>query len=358
MTMRDTAAYLMDADFSVLGIVEGFSSLQWRESYYGVGSFAITAAGGYASMAKGAAYAIWNGSGYTGVIENFDSDAHAVTLRGAFLEKELLHRAVNRHVQYSGGAEAVMRQLVSDFCISPADRRIPLLRLGASRGLGGHVSICPMGETVLGAIEDICLEQELSFMLRYDFAEHAIVFEAFQGIDRTQRQDANAWCVFSREFDNVLEEKYSLARDGRNFVYVAGEGEGAGRTVLEVDLSAGLRRRELFVDARDLTRRLDGGGEMPMPEYLELLRTRGKQRAANYVTVESADLRVAPANTMEYGLGDVVTYANRELGVVLEERITEITHVIERNFAGCSVALGRTPLSIIDKLKRDRSVGR
>ena len=348
----------MDANFTALGIVERYSSLQWRENYFGVGSFALTVAGSYAAVAKKAVYVIWNESSYTGIIDDFDSDTHTVTLQGSFLEKELLYRAVNRFVNYSGNAEAVMRALVNDFCIQPVDRRIPLLRLGANRNLGGDVSISPMGETVLEVIEHICLEQELSFMLRYDFVGHAIVFEAFQGINRTQGQDANVWCTFSKEFDNVLEERYKLTRDGRNFIYVAGEGEGAERVVLEINLTDGERRRELFVEARDLTRRLEDGGEMPMPEYLELLRTRGKQRAANYVTVESVDINVAPQNTMEYGLGDIVTYTNHELGITAEKRITEINYVTEQNFVGNNVVLGRSSLSIIDKLKRDRSVGR
>ena len=348
----------MDGDFVKLGIVEGYSSLQWRESYFGVGSFALTAAGSYAPMAKEAVYVIWDGSNYTGTVEDFFSDTHTVTLQGSFLEKELLYRAVNRFVQYSGNAETVMRSLVDDFCICPANRRVPLLRLGTNNRLGGNVSISPMGETVLEAIEHICLEQELSFMLRYDFAGHAIVFEVFQGIDRTQNQDINAWCTFSKKFDNVLEEEYRLTKDSRNFIYVAGEGEGAERVVLEIDLTNGMHRRELFVDARDLTRRLDDGGTMPMPEYLELLRTRGKQRAANYVTVESVDVNVAPQNTMQYGLGDIVTYTNHELQLTMEKRITEINSVIEQNFAGHNVVLGRSSLSIIDKLKRDRSVGK
>ena len=356
--MRDTAVYFMDESFSALGIVEGYSSLQWRESYFGVGRFAMTLAGKHAKLALGAKYVVWTGSAYTGIIEKFSSDTLTATVKGHFLEKELEYRAVNLHAQYAGGAEAVARQLVGDFCIRPADRRIPLLKLGADRGLGGSVSISPMGQTVLGAIGDICLEQEMSFRLRYDFLEHAIAFEMFRGLDRTQGQEENPWCAFSKEFDNVLEEKYTLAYEGRNFFYVAGEGEGAGREVLELDLSGGRRRRELFVDARDLSRRLEGGQAMPMAEYRGLLRTRGYQRAAAYATVESVDISVAPHCAMEYGLGDVVTYANRELGLVMEKRVTEICRVVEPNFAGCRIAVGKSPLTVVDKIKRDRSVGR
>ena len=343
---------IMDGDFKALGIVESFSSLQWNRKYHGVGSFALTTDASHTELAKAGAYAWWNGGERTGIIENVAFDDAKITLSGSFLEKELLYRAINVSRRYSGNAEAVMRQIVSDFCIDAPGRRVPLLRLGPGKGLGGKVDVSRMGSTVLEALEEICLEQELSFFLRYDFKEHAIAFEVFEGLDRTQGQDKNAWCVFSSEFDNVLGEKYAVARESRNYLYVAGEGEGEGRAVIEIDLTGGGKRRELFVDARDLRMRDDDGKDVPMEDYLGLLRTRGMQKAAEHVTVETVEIKVAPKNTMEYALGDICTYANRAIGLVFEKRITEINTVLEARNVAENVVLGRAEMSIIDKLKR------
>ena len=40
-----------------------------------------------------------------------------------------------------------------------------------------------------------------------------MVFRAIEGIDRTQAQNINEWCVFSGELGNVNSERYETNTD-------------------------------------------------------------------------------------------------------------------------------------------------
>lgn len=114
------------------------------------------------------------------------------------------------------------------------------------------------------------------------------------------------------EGDHICDACY------KNFAYVAGEGEGSARVIVEVDLrsSADEERREVYVDARDLqsTYQDDAGDEhtYTADQYRALLRQRGLEKLAEYQKIETVNGDVDPNANLTYGvdfdLGDLCTY--------------------------------------------------
>lgn len=125
------------------------------------------------------------------------------------------------------------------------------------------------------------------------------------GLDRRKNNGAgNAECVFSLDRKRVTGVQYTLDLMGHaNHVYVAGQGEGVNRQVVEAADAAAIAaygRREEFADARQLS-------------LTSSLLERGAQALADYAPVE--EMTITPrVGTWKaaWDLGDLVTlYANR-----------------------------------------------
>lgn len=145
-----------------------------------------------------------------------------------------------------------------------------------------------------------------------------------------------------------------------NFAYVAGEGEGSARVIVEVDLrsSADEERRELYVDARDLqsTYQDDAGDEhtYTADQYKALLRQRGLEKLAEYQKIETVNGDVDPNANLTYGvdfdLGDLCTYRYADVGIETTKRITEIQEVYEGSKQTLSVVFGNDQMTSITKI--------
>ena len=120
---------------------------------------------------------------------------------------------------------------------------------------------------------------------------------------------------------------------------IGGEGEGSERKYIEVNSTLdGLNRREMFVDARDITSRIDGEHSLTLEEYNKLLTQRGilklseKKVGMNFEgKIESSQLFVYGK---DYEIGDIVQIENA-YGYKTGARITEA--VISYSSEGFSI---------------------
>jgi len=183
----------------------------------------------------------------------------------------------------------------------------------------------------------------------------------WKGKDRTDDQTENSWAIFSDSFYNVKNAVYDRDEsEYKNFAYVAGEGEGSARVIVEVDLrsSADEERRELYVDARDLqsTYQDDAGNEhtYTADQYRALLRQRGLEKLAEYQKIETVNSDVDPNANLTYGvdfdLGDLCTYRYADVGIETTKRITEIQEVYEGSKQTLSVVFGNDQMTSITKI--------
>lgn len=365
---------ILDQNFDTLGVISVFNTLLWDRRYYAAGLFELYTPAEFFELMNTGRYLYRSDRTDLGVIRevNFARDAKGARTaycKGYFAEELLSDRVLNTQVNITGTPEAIARQLVQKFAINPTDanRKIQHLRLGALKGLGSSITVTATGNKLGEKLFDIEKTQELSHRLVYDYQTNELTFEVWQGKDRTDAQDVNSWAIFSDSFYNVKNAVYDRDEsDCKNFAYVAGEGEGAARIIVEVDIrsSPDVERRELYVDARDLqsTYTDDGGTEhtYTAAQYRELLRQRGLEKLAEYEKVETVNSDVDPdANLIymtDFDLGDLCTYRYTDVGIETIKRITEIQEVYEGSKQTLSVVFGNDMATSITKIiKREAS---
>ena len=359
---------ILDQNFDTLGVVSVFNTLIWDRRYYASGLFELHTPAEFFELMNIGRYLYRNDRKDLGVIRevNFARDAKGARTaycKGYFCEELLNDRVIHPQVSLSGTPESIGRKLVDRCVINPADtnRRIPQIQLGALTGVGTSVTVTATGDKLGDKLYEIEKTQELSHRLVYDYLTNTLSFEVWKGKDRTDDQTENSWAIFSDSFYNVKNAVYDRDEsDCKNYAYVAGEGEGSARVIVEVDLrqSADEERRELWVDARDLqsTYQDEDGNEQTYTaaQYQALLYQRGLEKLAEYEKIETVNSDVDPSANLTYGvdfdLGDLCTYRYADVGIETTKRITEIQEVYEGSKQTLSVVFGNDQMTSITKI--------
>lgn len=348
---------LLDKNFEICGIVDDFSSLVWNRKYYECGNFSLQTSIDNLQQFKNAKYVYSKDFAETAILETFNyietEQGLVINRTGRFLERILADKVIDNTQYFTNMiTEDIVRNLVNTFCINAGIRTISNLILGKRKGLGKKRTIQMTGDNLLDKIYELCKEDELSIKLWYDFNNNKLVFEVWQGLDRRDTQDTNTWAIFSKNFENILEDEYSLDETKYcNFAYVAGEidddtgtnEDGTTKTtkkriITTVDrVKEGEERRELYVDARDLqSEKTDNEGnsiKILEAEYIQMLKERGIEKLNECKRIETSNFNINPLSNLEYekdfNLGDKVVYKNDELGFNIEDRIIGVTESYE-----------------------------
>ena len=171
----------------------------------------------------------------------------------------------------------------------------------------------------------------LGFRVYADPAVQALFFEVYEGVDRTEGQEENARVTFSNAYFNIDDPKYQENEANyKNYAIVCGAGEGLDRTIVEVDRTSGEDRRELLVDARDLSQ-----GEQTEDEYKAILTQRGHDKLDEHNRIQSFEAGIKSSSqfryTEDWNLGDIVTGRQTEWGVSMDQRVTEVEEIYEND---------------------------
>ena len=352
--------YVFNPQIELQGILENYFSLTWTRRYSKCGDFYLHAgvtADALRMLKRG--NIIWkNDSDEAGYIEyiNISLDRlgqETIKARGRLMPGYLGRRIVWGTERLTGGAEAAIRSLVANHAIEPTDpaRAIPLLELGAHNGLLPTVNIQTSYSNLLETVENISAASNLGFRGRIDRANKKIVFDVFEGLDRTAGQPVNAPAIFSTDFENVLEQSYvDSLNDFRNVGLVAGAGEGEDRAITTAGTASGLARHEKYIDARDIAQE-----NLTVEEYTELLQGRGMLKLSEYEEIKSFGSKINLNGNLiyksDFDLGDVVTCMSRRWGVAVDTRITEVEETYE-NGLSVNVSFGNSMPTITEKIKR------
>jgi len=359
---------LLDKEFQICGLIDDFSSLLWNRKYYECGNFNLQIGIKYWEQFKNAVYVYSKEFQETGILEtlNYKTTTQGIEIQrsGRFLESKLFDRVINTTQNFKNQTtEDIVRNLVNTYVINSGNRKIPNLILGERKGLGKTRTIQMTGDNLLDKIYELCKEDELSIHLKYDFENNKMVFEVWQGLDRVDTQNKNTWAIFSRNFENILEDEYSLDETKyRNYAYVMGEVEEKTGTdsegneikskrrvdVIVNKINPGEERKEIYVDARDIQseKKDDEGNSIKIPEieYKEMLKERGIEKLNECNKVETSNFNINPISNLEYqkdfDLGDKVIYKNDELGFNIEKRIVGITESYENGNKKIDITFG------------------
>lgn len=320
--------YLLDENFVAQSIIDNFKSLIWTKRYYTCGDFELYMPASVETLEviNACRYATRDDDDSVMIIERIEittdvDEGDFYIISGRSLESLLTRRIVwsQTVLNVEDAAEAIY-QLLDDNIVDPTDvqRQIPLFLVDQSFEVGEPLVTQITGTDLMTAINNICVKYRIGFKITYQ--KPHIVFSLYQGseVDAT----------FSEEYDNLISSDYYF--DSTNYktvARVAGEGEGTARkhATVYADYATGINRREMYVDARDVS---SNEGEIPLAKYSQLLATRGFEKlVTEYNEKKGFEGEVAPTMTyhykVDYNLGDIVTVDNG-YGVTSKPRIIEI----------------------------------
>lgn len=257
-------------------------------------------------------------------------------------QNELLRRRIVPH--YSGHPDAysnndpvdnIMQDVIAAEFIAPTDtdREMPLLSIETGGNAGPSISKAYAWQNVLDLFQELSQEsQQAGNETFFALAVHDVdyggswttwqfrTFTGQPGADRTH--DSENPVIFGPAFENIEEmERVHDYRGEENAVYVAGQGVGRERVLVEVEDTAAQtasawNRREGFVDARDID-------PFESVSVYDLLTARGQQRINETRPRIGIHGRIRSTEHTLYGrdwdLGDLVTVSG--LGVQFDALI-------------------------------------
>ena len=333
--MTDTIFYFLDAQLNILAAVDQYKSAIFTGRYYTPGDFELymPATAEALELARSAAFVTRaDKTDVCGIVEKIGIATSAesgdfVTVSGRDASALLERRIVWKQTTYSGNAEKIVRELITNAFISPEilDRIVSNFTLGDPIGLDDRIRVQYTGDTIGSAVQGICKTTGTGYRVRLDLANKRFIFELYKGVNRSFSQNENAFVVFSEDFDNLLSSSYTEDASGaKNVAQVAGSGEGNDRMKVAVGEASGISRIEAFINA---TSKSNNAGELDELTYKGLLAQDGEQKLAELAAKKQVDGEIAPNYTFELGrdyfLGDIIEIMN-QYGFDMQPRITEM----------------------------------
>ncbi len=313
-----------------LGEIRKIKSLQWQEKYADAGEAKLVCAATEANLAL-----LQSGN----LLQNTDRPHLRAIIRQIEIEDDLKNpqvtvrarmtadRLAERVVMYTepiGAAETGMRAVVQKNL-----RGLPLAAApesGFPERFDGQIS----WGSVLDAQKKIAAVSGLGFCVTADEAQKE-TFRVYKGKDRTDPASPE-YIGFLGDTSGTLAGIRLVEDDAdtKNIAIVCGKGQGGGRIVETVDLSAGMPRKELYVDADDIAREYqDADGTQHTwtdTEYRALLHARGMEKLIQHRGGLSfaAQLRQTMLQfAKDYDLGDILPLAVQKYGIRAKVRVQE-----------------------------------
>ena len=368
--------YVYSSEMELQGIVEKIASLIWTRRYWSCGEFKLLVpfTEEHSRMLVKNNIIMKRGDDeaaqirYVSITKN-SQGLEEIEVQGKFLIAWIGKRIIKKQIITNDTTQNILYRIVRENVTNPADtaRKIP------------DVSIATDDEDTESGVIDYTSEQytnaqlaaetaakaaKLGIRMRTDARTGAHVFFVYEGRDLTAGNTAgNAPCIFSQEFDNIVEQEYTNSVENlKTTAFVGGEEkEGVARKVAEVGGSAaGLAREEVFINATDIVQEYedDDGEQVTLTdtEYLALLSARGAEELEQYAETLSFGSKINTfANLIyrtDYDLGDRVTCVNKRWGIRIDVRITEIAETYQNNVEEIDITFGESLPALLTQIRQ------
>lgn len=354
--------FCCDKALTLQGVVEEYTSLRWHRRFYQPGEFEmhIPFTKERLALFQDDRILIRRDAPEAGLIEyaglELKNGTDVITVKGRFLSAVLDRRTVNDTSKINGRAEAAMHSAVIAHAINPTDaaRKLEGIVDGTDSGTATTITAQMTDKNLLDYLTMLSKATNIGYRLRPSRVDRCIYFETYSGHDRTASATRGERAIFSDEKKNISESLYiHNIKPLKNFAVVKGEGTGAARTKVTVGSASGWTRRELFVDARDLS-----SEDLTTAQYAAVLRDRGNQKLTDNGVEETFEGVIDQNNNLvyrrDYDLGDVVTVANKRWNLTTDARVTEAIEVYEGGQKKISITFGTpAPAGLADLLKEE-----
>ncbi|UII56717.1 siphovirus ReqiPepy6 Gp37-like family protein [Cytobacillus spongiae] len=372
--------FVFNTNFEMLGIIDTFISLIWRREFYKTGTFEFhlnlpegvenddeTTFQLIQLLQKGHILVKEDSPEEAAYIENLildEQENEILTVSGYFVDNIISIRTVLGDMNKSGSVEEVIKYFIDKNAVTPSDpnRVIPGLVLSPNIGISKLANEVNSYGNLAQLTEELALKYDTGWRVLFDLANKNYIFDVYEGRDLSVGQSENPRAIFSLEFENVHQQKFTDSDSGfRNVAIVAGQGEGADRKLVFINNNfGGFERKELFVDARDLSSSIqsEDGTQIILndEEYEALLEERGKLKLAETQPIQTFDSGISVTSNLiykqDFDLGDIVTVKNDRWGVLLNTRITTVEEVYENDTVDIRVNFGSNIPTLIDRIQQ------
>lgn len=349
--------WIYDENFRAKGIVDAASSIIWTNRFRQCGDFEIQVSATDDMIAlllvpveTADRFVMRPDDEMVGVIEHAElktdeENGDYLLVSGRCARSILERRIVWDQTAINDTVENGLRQLVTDAFISPAipERKYERLKLAAIHGFTEKLQTQYTGDNILEVFESVCASNNYGFKVTRGNDDN-LQLDFYKGVDRSMGQWRTPRVVFSEEYDNLRATAYTMNKQGyKTVALVAGEGEGADRRRRVVNRlvdQSGLRRRELYIDARDVS---SNNGEITEDAYNAQLDARGITTLSEAPVVRSMEGQIEPGQMhiykVDYNLGDIVTTISKH-GIRSTTQLLEVVEVWNETGYSCTPTFG------------------
>ena len=325
--------YVYSRDMTLQGIVEKISSLIWTRRYWSCGEFKLLVpfTEEHACLLVKENIIIKRGGNeaaeirYIHITKN-SQGMEEIEVQGKFLLSWIGKRILTTQIITKDTTQNILYAIVKQTCTNAgAARNIPNFSISTTDADTGSGQIDYTSEQYANAqlaAETAAKAAKLGIRVLTNARTGKHTFSVYEGRDLTAGNTAgNAPCIFSQEFDNIVEQEYTNSVENlKTTAYVGGEEkEGVTRKVAEVGgSSTGLSRDEVFINATDIVQEYENeSGQtvtLTTAQYLALLSARGVEELEQYAETLAFGSKINTNANLKYGtdydLGDRVTCIN------------------------------------------------
>lgn len=366
----DIELNVFDLNFNRLGEISVYKELEIERNYTKISTLilrVVTSKGMIELLQHDNILTTRENPNYGYIIQNFfytDENETEIEIHAYSLNYMLSWRSIVTQQYYSGNVEGVVKSFINSNFINPSNpnRIVPNLRLAHNNNIQLSIVSTAFGITVDEHVFAICNENDISIDIVMNHVDKKFDVVTWQGEDRSTLQTANPHVIFSKEFDNIINQQYTSSKtDFKTTAYVVGEEwyEEGRLTVAINDEQSGFNRRELFIDSSLGSEFTDEEGFSVLlsdEEYIEVLKKEGAETLVNYQVIETFESEVDMYSQftygVDYGLGDKVSVRNDEIGKVLHTRVISATLTSNREGTNLSINFGSSIPTLYEKIKK------
>jgi hypothetical protein len=347
--------YLFEG-FNQIGLIDSSKSYFFTLNYNKVGEFqfAIESNNPYANRIKrGHTIRFGLDNRKSGVIKDIEIKRTQTGEIQKVYSGKTLGNKLNDFIILPNGEYDQVEKFVEDVMkhyVSRNIRKTPHFTIAPSRHLGNVTRWKARYQNLKEQIEIISDLYNLGWDVSFDYVKNSWVFDVFEGKDRSLNQKTNNPIIFSPENENIyIDSCIETDRKDKNYAYVAGNGLGVNRKVIEVDQTDGSEPKEIFIDISTSEN-----------EYIDM-KVLGERSLAEYATALSIEGQIKN-NTYIYGqdyfIGDTVTVYDSEMGIKPTNiRLISVTESFDENEGLKMFAtFGNKPAGLADLLKQQLKV--
>ena len=373
---------ILSPDLQLLNEIDLYTSLQLTRSWQGIGSFELHLIGSQKNIAVGNLIMLGSDGHRAGIIRSItktvDINGISITVTGQTLDGFTVQRVIIPSTNSKNGGYLALPSATSSSKTLPAETIIKVFAgaclgsdtsrpsyyaLDANRRTGIHIAVTKnrglqtnwlarydLLNEVLQSVSEYC---DCGWEIYIDLKSRQMIFDYVSGVDRSVNQSDNSRVILSRDYESIDSLTYTCDKSGfKNLAYCGGVGENFGRLYLAVtnDTSTptALNRFEVFEDCGSL--------EAAETDTAISLSAEGRHKLKEYKLTETLTAEISQGGSFKYleqwDLGDLVTVSDREIGLMQDLRITEVSESYEADGSKITVTLGTSPERLSRVIKK------